>query len=52
MRPFLEIEQTHWEKFNTREEARAFLRKVKQNPLFLKNDEIKQYNYIYIHEDN
>lgn len=48
LRPFLDIEQTYWEKFDTRDMARAYLCKVKQNPLFLKNNEIRQYNYIQL----
>jgi hypothetical protein len=49
LRPFLiDIEQTGWEKFDTRDEARAFLREVKKNPRFLKADELRQYNLIQL----
>lgn len=48
LRPFIEEEQTYWAKFDTREDAREYLRKVKQNPRFFKNDEIRQYNLIQL----
>jgi hypothetical protein len=48
LRPFLEIEQTYWDKFDTREEARVFMRKVKLNPRFLKADELKQYKLVQL----
>lgn len=44
--PFLDIEQTHWEKFTTRNEARDFLRKLKRSVNFVKADEIRQYKLI------
>ena len=46
--PFLESEQTYWERFDTREEARVFLRRIKLNHRFLKADELKQYNLIQL----
>jgi hypothetical protein len=46
--PFIGEEQTYWEKFDKREDARDYLHKVKKNPLFLKNDEIKQYKCIQL----
>jgi hypothetical protein len=45
---FIDDEQTHWEKFEKREQAREFLRKVKKRPDYLKNDEIRQYKYIQL----
>ena len=48
LRPFLEIEQTGWGKFDTRDKARAFLREVKKNSRFLKADELRQYNLIQL----
>jgi len=48
--PFLFDEQTKWEKFNTREQAREFLRKVKKEKNFVKADEIRQYKFIQLEE--
>ena len=46
--PFLDIEQTHWEKFDTRNQAREYLRKVKKFSNFVKADEIRQYKLIQL----
>jgi hypothetical protein len=48
MKPFLFDEQTKWERFETREQAREFLRKVKKDKDFLKSDEIRQYTFTHL----
>jgi hypothetical protein len=45
---FIDDEQTHWEKFEKREQAREFLREVKKRSDFVKNDEVRQYKYIQL----
>jgi len=44
--PFYGSEQTSWDKFETREQARGFLNEIKKSPRFLKADEIRQYRFI------
>jgi len=46
--PFLGEEQTHCEKFVTREEAREFVRKIKERKDFVKVDELKQFSYKHL----
>ena len=48
--PFLGEEQTHSEKFVTRDEAREFLKVVRQRKDFVKADEIKQYGYKHLEQ--
>lgn len=48
IKPFFFDEQTKYELFDTREQAREFLRKVKQDKNFLKAEEIRQYSYVHL----
>jgi len=46
--PFYESEQTNWQEFDTRDQARNFLRDLKKSPRFLKADKIRQYRFIQL----
>lgn len=45
MKPFFFDEQTNWKRFETREQAREFLREIKRDKDFLKADDIRQYSF-------
>ena len=48
LQPFLGEEQDYYERFDKREQAREFLRKVRKNPRFLKAEEPKQVSYKHL----